>query len=70
MNIRDAESSFLVAAAQSQEWQQEFERQWYRPVGKMMLRLMVANMSPQQAMQVAQKEPAALERVKQLLGGK
>ena len=48
VTIRDVESSILYGLAEYQQWRTGWEAQFYEPVAKRMVRLMLQQMTPQQ----------------------
>jgi DNA-binding MltR family transcriptional regulator len=74
MNITDADSAYLSATAEIQEWEQEFMAEWFEPQLNMMKLMVFQQMD--EAMRAYMKktvpeEYAKLEQlVKKMTGGK
>lgn len=59
-NIADAENAFLEGAADVEEWQMEFEREWFAPLGEMLAQTLVRSIPQQVLEQLPQDDVAAV----------
>jgi hypothetical protein len=64
LTIESAEDAYLQGRARWQEFREQFEAEWLRPLARRELGLMLATMPPQVR---ARLSPQALEQAKQLL---
>lgn len=64
--IADAEDSYLAGRARFESWREQFEKQWYAPLGEMMFQMLLANMTPEQRVQL---QTMAQQQLTQKQGG-
>lgn len=69
LTIADAEDSYLDASARIDQWMREFEAEWYEPLGKMQLAMMMATLPDEVKAQLEAMNPEAYKNFQDLLGG-
>jgi hypothetical protein len=67
LNIGDAEDSYLKGSLDFDEWLEEFERQWYEPLGRTMLATLLQSLPPEVAAQLQARNPQAFEEMAQMI---
>jgi hypothetical protein len=69
MNIADAEDAWLEGSIDFEECQEEFEREWWQPVGETVLQMLWQNIPDEVHAELARRVPDAHEQMRQMLEG-
>ena len=72
-NIREAESAFLEAKAEFEEWKAEFIAGWYRPQQGLLLNMLareLINLPPVMKEQLKKQNPDGWKQVEKVAAGK
>ena len=67
LNIAHAEDAWLDATAFFKEWKEEFEKEWFEPLGMTMMQMLWDRMTPEQHQAMMQANPQAYAMVQQML---
>lgn len=72
MDIKSVESSMLLGELRAKTWQENFEAEFYAPVAKRMVRLLLQQLTPEQMNLMRMANPEALEETRAFsgIGGK
>jgi hypothetical protein len=72
MDIKSVESSMLLGELRARKWQENFEAEFYAPVAKRMVRLLLQQLTPAQMRLMQMANPEALEETRTFsgIGGK
>lgn len=66
LNIADAEDAYLGAQAQFDEFIEEFESQWYEPLGEALIAALMQSIPPEVKEFI---DPEVLKTIEDRLGG-
>ena len=72
MNITDAEDALLFGQAEVKEWQDEFMREWFAPIGATVMAMVLQRIPPEVLDQMQQVNPGGQDLLAQIIanGGK
>ncbi len=68
LNISHAEDAFLSGEADFQEWRDQFEAQWYAPLGRSLIGGMIQSLPPEVLAQLRQQLPGQMMQLDEMIG--
>lgn len=63
ITIAQAEDAFLEGQANFEEWKEDFERNWFQPLGRTLMASVLASMDPETMQKLAEINPDAFAQV-------
>lgn len=72
MNVTDAEDALLFALAEVKDWEAEFMREWFAPIGATMMAIMLRRVPPEVLAEMQRINPEGQDALAQIIasGGK
>lgn len=69
MSIVDAEDAVLFAQAEAAQFKDEFLREWYGPIGRTMMAILVSRLTPEALAAMRESNPVAMDTLGALIAG-
>lgn len=63
LTIFDAEDSFNSGSMTFEDWLDEFDRNWYKPLGKTMMAMWLQSLPPEVVTELRRRKPEAFDAV-------
>lgn len=69
LTIKTAENAWLEGRARFQEWVQQDEADWFEPLGRSLMALLVSRMAPEELEALAMMNPQGFDMMQSIVSG-